>query len=80
MAADATASFAQATLQRPATDRQQLMLDTHRSTHAAMGRVRRSMREEHALLIQVRRLCPGLDPDPARRSVTVPCACHCIRR
>ncbi len=44
----------QATLEVPATERQQLMLDTHRSTHVAMGRVRQSMRDEHALLIKVR--------------------------
>ena len=38
----------------PATNRQQLMLEAHSSMHAALGRVRQSLREEHAALIQVR--------------------------
>ena len=49
---------AQETFAIQAIDQQPLMLETHRSMHAAMGRVRQSLREEHALLIGVRPVTP----------------------
>jgi len=65
---------AQGTLQLlPATDRQQLMLDTHRSTHAIIGRMRQSMREEHATLIQAR---PRLYLE--QQTLTVSNGRHCV--
>ncbi len=45
--------FRQEALEVPATDRQQLMLEAHRSAHAAMARLRESVREEHTALMQV---------------------------
>ena len=43
----------QEALEIPATDRQQLMLEAHRSTNATMARVQQSLGEEHASLIKV---------------------------